>query len=460
MTRSAVDNRTPDLLVVGGGTGGLSAAQAAAQRGADVVLIEQDRLGGECTYTGCVPSKSLIAAAHRGGSFDEAMNAVRRAVETVAVAVNAEALHRDAVRVVHGTARFTAPGVVDVDGNTWRCRRVVLATGSRPVVPSIPGVEHVRVLTNENVFDLEHQPARLGVLGGGAMGCELAQAFQRLGTTVTLIEAEARLLPDEEPEASAVVEHVLRRDNIDVRVNTRLTRVDPSAPGQATLVLSDGAAVEVDALLVAIGRVAAVEGLGLDNAGIAVADGTVVTDDHLATSAHGVWAVGDVNGRLQLTHAADEMGRIAVANALGRWHRHRFDAHAIPAVVFTDPEVARVGPALADLTGRRYRVAYLPMTEVDRAITAGETDGFVQLIAGPRPLLRDVGGGKLVSATVVAARAGELISETALAVRTGMFVGRLAQTVHPYPTWSVALRQAAAQFFMTIDGRQARRSDR
>jgi pyruvate/2-oxoglutarate dehydrogenase complex dihydrolipoamide dehydrogenase (E3) component len=327
-------------------------------------------------------------------------------------------------------------------------------------VPAVPGLEHVRLLTNENVFDLEHQPARLGVLGGGAMGCEMAQAFQRLGTTVTLIEAEARLLPGEEPETSAVVEHVLRRESIDVRVDTRLTRVDTSAAGGAILVLSDGAAVDVDALLVAIGRVAAVEGLGLDNAGIAVADGTIVTDDHLATSADGVWAVGDVNGRMQLTHAADEMGRIAVANALGRWRRHRFDPHDIPAVVFTDPEVARVGPTLADLGGRRYRVAYLPMTEVDRAIATGETDGFVQLVAQPRPLLRDVGGGKLVSATVVASRAGELISEAALAVRTGMFVGRVAQTVHPYPTWSVALRQTAAQFFMTVDGRRARRLDR
>ena len=185
MTRPGVGNRTPDLLVVGGGSGGLSAARAAAQRGADVVLIEHGRLGGECTFTACMPSKALIAAAHQGCSFDEAMTAIRHAVETVAAAVDDEALRRDDVRVVHGMARFTAPGVVDVDGDTWRCRRIVLATGSRPAVPPIAGLEHVRLLTNENVFDLEHQPARLGVLGAGPMGCELAQAFQRLGTTVT-----------------------------------------------------------------------------------------------------------------------------------------------------------------------------------------------------------------------------------------------------------------------------------
>jgi len=460
MTRPGVGNRTPDLLVVGGGAGGLSAARAAAQRGADVVLIEQGRLGGECTYTGCVPSKTLIAAARRGCTFEEAMTAVHHAVESVAAEVGDEALHRDGVRVVHGAARFTAPGVVDVDGGAWRSRRVVLATGSRPAVPSIAGLEHVRLLTNENVFELRHRPGRLGVLGGGAMGCELAQAFQRLGTAVTLIEIESRLLPGEEPQASAVVEHALRRDNVDVRVNTRLTGVGAAAPGQATLQLSDGTLVAVDALLLAIGRVAAVDGLGLDDAGVALANGSIVTDDRLATSASGVWAVGDVNGRLQLTHAADEMGRIAVTNALGRWRSHRFDPDAIPAVVFTDPEVARVGPTLANLSGRRCRVAYLPMAEVDRAIATQETDGFVQLIAGTRPLLRDLGGGRLLAASVVASRAGELISEAALSVRTRMFVGRLAQTVHPYPTWSVALRQAAAQFFMEIDGRQARRSDR
>jgi pyruvate/2-oxoglutarate dehydrogenase complex dihydrolipoamide dehydrogenase (E3) component len=460
MNRPALGDRKPDLLVVGGGAGGLSAARAAAQRGANVVLIERARLGGECTYTACVPSKTLIAAASYGLSFGEAMSAVGRAVGTVAAGDNDVTLQREGVTVLHGSARFAAPGVVDVDGDVWRPRRVVLATGSRPALPPIAGLDHVRLLTNENVFDLEHQPARLGVLGGGPMGCELAQAFQRLGTKVTLIEAEARVLPGEEAEASAVIESVLRRDGIDVRVSTRLTRVEPSANGEATLVVTDGAAVDVDALLIAVGRVAAVDGLGLDNAGIAVAHGTIVTDDHLATSAKGVWAVGDVNGRLLLTHAADEMGRIAVANALGRWRRHRFAPEAIPSVVFTDPEVARVGPLVGDLGARRYRVAYLPMIEVDRAITAGETDGFVQLVAQPRALLRDLGGGKLVSATVVAARGGELIAEAALAVRTGMFAGRLAQTVVGYPTWSLALRQTAAQFFMEIDGRKARRSDR
>lgn len=460
MSVRPASDRGPDLLVVGGGAGGLSAARAAVRRGARVVLVERGPLGGDCTFTGCVPSKTLIAAAHRGASFGEAMSAVRRAVETVAAAEDDDALRREGVTVVHGTARFTARGVIDVDGSSWRPRRVVLATGGRPVVPDISGLEHVRLLTNENVFDLECQPARLGILGAGAIGCELAQAFQRLGTDVTLIEAEPRLLMAEEPDASAVIEEVFRREGIDVRVRTRLTRIDPAKDARATLVMDNGASVDVNALFVAVGRTASLEGLGLDAAGIAVADGAIVTDEHLATSAGAVWAVGDVTGKADFTSAADEMGRVAAANALGRWARHRFEPDSVPSVVFTVPEVARVGATLARLGDGSFRVAHLPMAAVDRAIAAGETDGFVQLVARPRSLLRDVGGGRLVGATVVASRAGELISEAALAVRTGMFVGRLAQAVHPYPTWSVALRQAAAQFFMEVDGRRARRVTR
>jgi pyruvate/2-oxoglutarate dehydrogenase complex dihydrolipoamide dehydrogenase (E3) component len=324
----------------------------------------------------------------------------------------------------------------------------------------VPGLERTVALTSDTVFNLDHQPARLGVLGGGATGCELAQAFRRFGSTVTIVEAESRLLCTEEPETSAVIETVFRREGIDLRLGNRLTRIERDANGAATLALDDGTAVVVDAVLVAVGRTAAVDDLGLDAAGVTVANGVIVTDDHLATTAEGVWAVGDVTGKAHTTHAADEMGRIAAANALGRWSRSRFDPATIPWVVFTDPEVARVGPTLATLNGRRWRVAHLPMTAVDRAITAGETDGFVQLIAGSRLLIRELGGGKLCGATVVASRAGELISEVALAVRTGMFVGRLAQTVHPYPTWSLALRQTAAQFVIEVDGRRARRANR
>lgn len=450
---AAYEDRTPDLLVIGGGAGGLAAARAAARGGARVVLVDAGPLGGDCTFTGCVPSKTLIEAARRGTLFGDAMTVVRETVATIAATETDAVLVGEGVEVVHGRARFTAPLVIDIDGTEWRPRRVVIATGGRPTVPPIPGLDSVAVLTNETVFELRDQPRRLGILGGGAIGCELAQAFQRLGTAVTLIEAADRLLPGEEPEASEVIASVFRREGVDVRVGTRLRGAAIGAGG-IRLDIDGAEPVEVDALLVATGRAASIDGLGLDRAGIDVNEHGIVVDHTLATTAENVWAVGDVTGQVQLTHAADEMGRIAAGNALGR-RRRRFDPNVIASVVFTQPEVARIGPTLADVKGR-HRVAHLPMRAVDRAVTAGATDGFVQLIAGPRPILRNLGGGRLLAAAVVAERAGEMISEAALAVQTGMFVGRLAQTVHPYPTWSTALRQAAAQFFMEIDGRRAR----
>ncbi len=440
--------------MIGGGAGGLAAARAAARRGARVVLVDAGPLGGECTFTGCVPSKALIEAARRGMSFPDAMAAVRDAVATIAATETDEVLIREGVEVVHGHARFVAPRLVDIGGVEWRPARVVIATGGRPTIPPVPGLDRVRVLTNETIFELGQQPRRLGILGGGAIGCELAQAFQRLGTAATVIEAADRLLPGEEPEASEVIAAVFGREGIDVRVGTRL-RGAASDAGGIRLALDGAAPLHIDALLVATGRAASVDGLGLDRAGVDIDDHGIVVDDSLATTAKEVWAVGDVTGHVKLTHAADEMGRIAAGNALGR-RRRRFDAGLIASVVFTEPEVAQIGPISSDLPSRHHRVAHLPMSAVDRAITAGATDGFVQLVAAPRPILRNLGGGRLIAATIVAERAGELISEAALAIQTGMFVGRLAQTVHPYPTWSIGLRQAAAQFFMENDGRRAR----
>ncbi len=300
-------------------------------------------------------------------------------------------------------------------------------------------------------------PSSLAVLGGGSIGCELAQAFSRLGSTVTVIEGLDRILPREDPDASAVITEALCADGVTIRTAEVVERVAAlDRKGAAQLHLADGSTVEAERLLVAVGRSGAIGGLGLDAVDIETARGFIATDGTLATTAKGVWAVGDVTGRRQFTHAADEMGRIAAANALGRSARRRFSADAVPSVTFTDPEVAQVGSTEADAAEQGGRVAYLPMSEVDRAIAAQETFGFVKLIAGPRRLLRNAGGGRVLGATIVASRAGEMIHEPALAMRTGMFTGRLAQTVHAYPTWSVAVRQAAAQFFVETRGRRAR----
>jgi len=443
---------------VGGGAGGMAAARAAAGRRARALLVQSGPIGGECTFAGCVPSKALIAAAAAGRTFEAAMAAVRRSVETIAATEGDEVFAREGIDVVHGWASFRSSTELDVDGARLRARRFVIATGTLPAVPPVDGIDGVDYLTNENVFDLDARPASLAVLGGGAIGCELAQAFAYLGTRVTIVEALDRLLPREEPEASRAIAEVFAAAGIDVKVGRTLTRVDTlGAEGAVRLHLDDQSVVSADRLLVAIGRRGAIDALGLDAAGVATDRGFVVTDDQLATSASGIWAVGDVVGKLQFTHAADEMGRVAARNALSpRWRRHRFDPSAIPRVTFTTPEVARVGMAEADAARHGGRVAFLPMSEVDRAVVTGQTAGFVKLIAGSRPLLRGAGGGRMLGATIVAARAGEMIHEPALAMRTGMFTGRLAQTVHAYPTWSVAVRQAAAQFFVDVGGGPAR----
>jgi pyruvate/2-oxoglutarate dehydrogenase complex dihydrolipoamide dehydrogenase (E3) component len=449
--------RERELIVVGGGPGGIAAARAAARAGVRPLLVQLGPIGGDCTFTGCVPSKTVIEAAARGESFAAAMRAARRAIESIAAGEDDDVFRREGIDVLHGWATFRSPHQLDVDGSVLRSRRFVIATGTQPAVPPVDGLAGVDYLTNENVFELTDLPASLAVLGGGAIGCELAQAFRRLGADVTVIEALDRLLPREEPEASAAVAEAFAAEGIELRTGQRLQRVEPlETKGAVRLHLDSGDIVIADRVLVAAGRRGATAELGLEAAGVATDGGFVRVDDRLATTTPGVWAAGDVTGLLQFTHAADEMGRVAVANALSRHGRRRFDTSAIPWVTFTSPEVARVGMTEAEAAAHGGRVAFLPMTEVDRAVTAGKTRGFVKLIAGPRRLLGNAGGGRILGATIVAERGGELVHEAALAMRTHMFTGRLAQAVHAYPTWSTAIRQAAAQFFMEINGRRAR----
>jgi pyruvate/2-oxoglutarate dehydrogenase complex dihydrolipoamide dehydrogenase (E3) component len=446
-----------DLVVVGGGAAGLAAARAGTTLGARTLIVSEGPLGGECTFTGCVPSKALIEAAERRESFAGAMRAVTTAVERIAATEDDAVLAREGVTVLHGSARLLNGRTLEIEGTRMRTGRLVLATGSAPVLPAIPGLDRLDPLTNETVFSLRERPRSLAVLGGGAVGCELAQAFARLGCRVTVIELLDRLLSREEPEASEVIAEALAADGVDVRLGRGVVAAEGvEGTGGASLRLDDGPPVEAERVLVAVGRSPVTEGLGLTAAGIACDErGFVRTDERMATSAAGVFAAGDVTGQLLFTHAADEMGRIAAQNALSRRGRRRFRADSVPWVTFTHPEVARVGVTEQEAVALRGRVAQLPMSEVDRAVVAGQPAGFIKLIAGPRPVLGRLGGGRLLGATVVAERAGEMIHEAALAVRTGMFAGRLAQTVHAYPTWSLGMRQAAAQLVTGAGGRRA-----
>lgn len=446
-----------DLLVIGGGAAGMAAARTAVRLERSVLLVQDGPVGGDCTFTGCVPSKTLIESAHDRVPFEQAMHAVRSTVARIAATETADVLRAEGVQVLEGRARLTAPSTADVDGRIVTARRCVIATGAEPLVPPVPGLPASAYLTSETVWQLTQAPESLVVLGGGAIGCELAQAFARFGVRVTLLEAGDRLLSKEEPEASAVIAEVLAREGIDVRLRAAVTAVE-RGPGSAVRVrLDDGAIIEAEKLLVAVGRRPLTDGLGLDAAGVARnSRGFIEVDDRLRTNVEGTYAVGDVTGQLQFTHAADEMGRTAALNALRPPLRLRFRTEAIPWVTFTAPEVARVGMTEQEAAAVGGRVAYLPMTAVDRAVTAGRTDGFIKLVAGPRRLTGHLAGGRLLGATIVAERAGEMIHEVALAIRTGMFTGRLAQTVHAYPTWSTGVRSAAAQFVVELDGRRAR----
>jgi len=451
-----------DLVVIGGGAGGLVAAREARRRGASTVIVQDGPVGGDCTFTGCIPSKALLAAAASGASFGDAMERVHAAVSKIAATENATALATERIDVIDGFARFSSPTSIEVNGRTIRSHRFVVATGARPAVPAIPGLRELSPITNEQVFDLARRPDSMIVLGGGAIGCEMAQAFARLGTSITLVEGLDRILPREEPDASAVITDALVADGVDVRAGSTVTKVERLGDGQVCVHLDGGTPIVAAELLVAVGRVPSGRGVGLEDIGVEVdRRGAIVVDETMATTVEGIWGVGDVTGGLQFTHAAGRMGWVAASNALSklaRVRRFRFDSSAVPWATFTSPEVGRVGLTEAEAAERypQARVAHLPLEHVDRAVAVGAERGFVTLIAAPKRAIGHLGGGRLVGATIVAPTGGDLIHEAALAMQTDMFVGRLAQTTHAYPTWSMAVQQAALQFFGPVSGLEAR----
>jgi pyruvate/2-oxoglutarate dehydrogenase complex dihydrolipoamide dehydrogenase (E3) component len=444
-----------DLLVVGGGTAGIVGAKAAASLGASVLLIERDRPGGDCLWTGCVPSKALLSAAaraaHARGSaghgvhvdgvrvdFATVMAHVRSAVAAIEPTDSPQALAAAGVVVVRGEAAFTGPATVSVSGQETTFRQALLATGARPAVPPIPGLAEAvaagQVLTSDTVWELAELPDRLVVLGGGSIGCELGQAFARLGARVTIVEAAPRLLPREDPDASSVVEDALRADGVTVLTGAAVRQVTCGAGGGRLLLAGGLEAVGYDRVLVAVGRTPRTDGLGLDLAGVAVyGRGFVVVDQALRTTNRRVWAAGDLTGHPQFTHTAGVHASTAATNAvLGL--RRKAQTVAIPRITFTDPEVAAVGVPAGDAgtgtgtgagTGRR--VVTRPHADVDRAVTEGATTGFSRLVLDR--------AGRVVGATLVGPRAGESLAELVLAVRLGVKARQLAGTVHAYPTY-------------------------
>lgn len=441
--------RRYDLVVLGGGTGGLVSSLIAAGAGARVALIERDRTGGDCLWTGCVPSKSLIAAAglahrmrHAGDvglapvqpqiDFAAVMDHVWGAIRTIEPHDSPERLRAAGVDVVRAEGRFTAPGRIQAGDRELRFRTAIIATGSHPVVPPIPGLEAADPLTTDTVWDLRELPARLVVLGGGPIGCELSQAFARLGAEVTLVEMSDRLLLKEEPRASELIAQRLAEDGVDVRLGHAAAIF---ASGKLTL--ASGDPVAFDRVLVATGRAPRTAELGLDVAGVATdASGAVEVDARLRTSARGIYAVGDVTGLVPFTHVAAHHARVATPNAL--FHTRTNVSDTLPWVTFTDPEVARVGLSEAQARerwGDRAIVAEHDYAGLDRAITAGERHGFARLVADPR--------GRLVGATVAAPGGGEAIAELTAWISRGEKLAAVSRSVHAYPTLAEGPARAA-----------------
>jgi pyruvate/2-oxoglutarate dehydrogenase complex dihydrolipoamide dehydrogenase (E3) component len=465
-----MSSRTADFVVVGGGAAGLAAAWTAARKGHSIILVERDRLGGDCTWTGCVPSKALIAEASKvhaarqlGLEFDVPWDRILQTVhdrrELVSEDESVPTLRGQGIEVLTGQAGFVEPSVLSVDGTRVNAgKAIVLGTGSRALMPPVDGLADVSPLTNHEIFDMSRRPSRLAIMGGGPIGLELGQAFQRLGVQVTVLEGSDRVAGKEEPEASAVIADVLQREGVDFRLGSFVTAARRDADG-VTLTTGDGASVTADEVLVAVGRVPITDGLEVDRGGVELTEGGFIrVDDKLRTTASDVYAVGDVTGGLQFTHVGYDHGALAVNNALGMIQMS-YDPRVVPWVTFTQPEIGRVGLTEAQAHeehGDGARVAYMPIAETDRAKATGHTDGFVKLIAGPHTLVRGLAGGTLVGATVIAPTGGEMVHQVALAIKQRVITGRLAQMTHAYPSWSLALRETAAQFFFEYKGREAR----
>jgi pyruvate/2-oxoglutarate dehydrogenase complex dihydrolipoamide dehydrogenase (E3) component len=444
--------------VIGAGSAGLSVAAGAAQLGADTVLIEADKMGGDCLNYGCVPSKALLAAAHgadavrraerfgiRAGEPSIDFQAVHDHVHGVIAAIaphdSEERFTGLGVRVVRAKARFVGPRDLVAGEAQIGARRFVIATGSRPMVPPIPGLDRVPHLTNETIFDLTERPRHLLVLGGGPIGCELAQAFRRLGTSVSIVEM-ATLLPKDDPELVEIVRKRLQDDGIALYERTKVAGVEPAADGVALLTESSGTAERIDGshLLVATGRRANIADLGLAAAGISHTPHAITVDARLRTTNRRVYAIGDAVGGLQFTHLAGYHAGIVIRNALFRWPA-RVDIRALPWVTYTAPELAQVGltESAARTAGHDVQILSWPFAQNDRAQAERATDGLVKAVVTPR--------GRILGASIVGPHAGELIHPWVLAIANNLKIGALATMIAPYPTLGEAGKRAAGNFY-------------
>lgn len=444
-----------NLVVIGAGTAGLVAAAGAAGLGANVALVERGLMGGDCLNTGCVPSKAIIRSSRTvaeitgagmfgiraGGArvdFTSVMERMRRLRAHISVHDSAKRFAEElGVHVFLGEARFAGPDRVEVGGAVIRFKKAVIATGARPVVPPIEGLSESGYLTNESIFNLTEAPGHLVVVGGGPIGCEMAQAFRRLGSRVTIIEMAPQFLIREDADAAAILARAFQREGIDVLLGTGVNKI--TAERGKTLVhvrnQEKSWTVRGDALLMGVGRAPEVTGLNLEAAGVAYDKFGVTVNDFLQTSNKNVFAAGDVAMTYKFTHMADAAARIVIQNALFLG-RKRLSSLVVPWTTYTDPEIAHVGMYERDAQERGIAVETFlkDFSDADRPILDGEEEGFVKIHVRK-------GTDRILGATIVARHAGEMISEITLAMVSGVGLGKIASVIHPYPTQAETIRQ-------------------
>jgi pyruvate/2-oxoglutarate dehydrogenase complex dihydrolipoamide dehydrogenase (E3) component len=454
-----------NLVVIGAGTAGLVTAAGAAGLGAKVALIERHLMGGDCLNVGCVPSKGLIRAsrvAHEvktagefgitfgnGAAIDfgKAMERMRRIRAGISSHDSFERFSKQlGVDVFLGNGTFIGPDSLGVDGVRLRFKKAAICTGARAAAPRVPGIEETGYLTNENVFWLTELPKRLLVIGGGPIGCELSQAFARMGSKVTIIEPSGHLLMREDADAAGIVQQVMLRDGVTLVLNTKILKAVKRGADKVLILEQNGKSLELagDEILVGVGRAPNVEGLALEAAGIVYdpREGVKV-NEMLQTSNPRVYAAGDICFPYKFTHTADALARIVIANALFKG-RQKTSTLVVPWCTYTDPEVAHVGMYEKDARDKGIEVMTLtvPLGDIDRALLDGETDGFARVHL-------QKGSDKILGATIVARHAGEMVNELSLAITVGLGLSAIGRTIHPYPTQAEAIKRLADAYNRT-----------
>lgn len=457
-----------DMIVIGGGAAGLTAAGISANFGAKTMMVEADRLGGDCTWTGCIPSKTLLKAGKVAHQIKEAgkyglmdgkpeinfkkvmqhVDKVRR--EVYEDADRPEIFEEMGIEVVHGSASFTHSHTIEIQLKAGGERRItskkfIIATGAKAFVPPIPGIDEVDYLTNESLFEINELPKELLIIGGGPIGTEMSQAFVNLGSKVTVIDMAPQIMVNDDPELVEILRGELEKQGVEYALNASVQKVSQHGKRIKVHVEMDGISkvIEGNALLMATGRRANTSTLNLEAAGVKTEKGNITVNESCRTNQKHIYAAGDVTGRYQFTHMSEHMAKIAATKALLKVVPMKIEKDLVPWVTFTSPELAHIGKTEKQLReeGVKLEVYRFPYSKIDRAVSEGEDVGLVKIFAKKL-------SGKILGATVVGAHAGEFISEYAVAMKNGVSMRGIADTIHPYPSWGLGARRAADQWYI------------